>query len=163
MGIFNKMFAKNDHNLVIKESHESKTDINNEQLDRISLLQKHDKGELNDKTFLQNFGNVYIYYSTPVGDHIDGKPRLFALIINEKSGYLPVFITQDNAVEFYNKVGRKGFIIMRSSFISLLETLKISNNGNISLKLGAVIDPSQFGITIDVDNLDTVINMITSN
>jgi len=163
MGLFNKIFTKKNNNQDKEDLHESNIKANNEEINVGTLLEKHENGELDDRTFLRLFGERIVFYSTPFGDHIDGNPRLFALTINEKTGYLPVFITQDNAIEFYNKVGRKGFIIMRSSFISFLETLKISNNGNSQIKFGAVIDPNKFGITIDIDNLDIVINMIISN
>ena len=38
-------------------------------IDGISLLDKHESGLLDDKSFLSSFGKVKVFYSTPFGDH----------------------------------------------------------------------------------------------
>lgn len=163
MGLFNKIFTKGNNNQDKKEMHVSNINTKSEELNSTTLLVKHENGEMDDTTFLRLFGDKIVFYSTPFGDHKDGKPRLFALPDTEKTGYLPVFLTQEDAIEFYNAVGRQGFMIMCNTFISFLQTLKSSNNGDLPIKLGAIIDPTKYKKTINFDNLDLVIEIITSN
>ncbi len=56
-----------------------------------ALLEQHENGALDDATFVKLFGKATVYYSTPAGDHKDGKSRLFALPAGDGTGYLPVF------------------------------------------------------------------------
>ena len=163
MGLFNRIFAKKNNNQVEKDFHESNNKTTNEEINTVAILEKHKNGEMDDRTFLRLFGETIVFYSTPFGDHKDGKPRLFALPDTEKTGYLPVFLTQEDAIEFYNAVGRQGFMIMSNTFISFLQTLKSSNNGDMPIKLGAIIDPAKYKKTINFDNLNLVIEIITSN
>ncbi len=37
------------------------------------LLEQHEKGQLDDTSFLKAFGKAKVIYSTPYGDHKDGK------------------------------------------------------------------------------------------
>lgn len=112
MGLFNKIFTKGNNNQDKKEMHVSNINTKSEELNSTTLLVKHENGEMDDTTFLRLFRDIIVFYSTPFGDHKDGKPRLFALPDTEKTGYLPVFLTQEDAIEFYNAVGRQGFMIM---------------------------------------------------
>ena len=130
-----------------------------ENTDGISLLEKHQNGSLDDTSFLSSFGKVTIFYSTPFGDHKDGGSRLFVLPSHDETAYLPVFTSIEGATEFYDKVGRVGFAILESSFTSFLETTRKINEGNTPIKLGAVIDPGYYGVTIDANSLDAVIDM----
>lgn len=131
-------------------------------IDGISLLDKHESGLLDDKSFLSSFGKVNVFYSTPFGDHKDGGSRLFVLPAQDKTAYLPVFTSIERAMEFYEKAGRVGFAIMEGSFTSVLETTKIINEGNTPIKLGAVIDPGYYGVTISANMLDADIDMTES-
>ena len=149
MGLFNK---KQD----LQPSMQNNSDI----IDGISLLDKHENGLLDDKSFLSSFGKVKVFYSTPFGDHKDGERRLFVLPAQDKTAYLPVFTSIERAMEFYEKAGRLGFAIMEDSFASFLKTTKIINEGNTPIKLGAVIDPGYYGVTIGANSLDAVIDMI---
>lgn len=126
--------------------------------DGISLLDKHESGLLDDKSFLSSFGKVKVFYSTPFGDHKDGDSRLFVLPAQEETAYLPVFTSIERTMEFYEKAGRVGFAVFEDSFTSFLETTKIINEGNTPIKLGAVIDPGYYGVTIDANSLDAVID-----
>lgn len=128
-------------------------------IDGISLLDKHESGLLDEKSFLRSFGKVNVFYSTPFGDHKDGGSRLFVLPAQDETAYLPVFTSIERAMEFYEKAGRVGFAIMEGSFTSFLETTKIINEGNTPIKLGAVIDPGYYGVTIGANSLDVVIDM----
>jgi len=127
--------------------------------DGVSLLDKHENGLLDDKSFLKAFGKVMIFYSTPFGDHKDGNSRLFALPAKDNTAYLPVFTSTERALEFYKNAGRLGFLIMEGSFTSFLETTFSMNAGDMPVKMGAIIDPGYYGVTIDADALGAVINM----
>ena len=131
-----------------------------ETIDGISLLDKHENGLLDDKSFLNSFGKATVFYSTPFGDHKDGGSRLFILPAQDETAYLPVFTSTERAIEFYEKACRKGFLIMESSFTSFLETIQKINSESTPIKLGTIIDPGYYGVTIDANVLDTVIDMI---
>ncbi len=148
MGLFNK-----------KQDSQPSKQNNEDIIDGISLLDKHESGLLDDKSFLSSFGKVKVFYSTPFGDHKDGGSRLFILPAQDETAYLPVFTSIERAMEFYEKAGRVGFAIMEGSFTSFLETTKIINEGNTPVKLGAVIDPGYYGVTIGANFLDAVIDM----
>lgn len=127
-------------------------------LSTMELLEKHDKGELNDEIFLRDFGKAQVFYSTPFGDHKDGGQKVFLLPGPDKTGYHPVFSSQERLIEFYNNAGRVGFIIMQGSFTEVLETTK-KINVNAPIKMGIIIDPGYFNVTVDAAVLDVVINM----
>lgn len=167
MGLFNKYFnEKQDaqqsrqNKAYLKAGSQEKTEgSTNENTDGISLLDKHEIGLLDDKSFLSSFGKVKIFYSTPFGDHKDGDSRLFVLPAQDKTAYLPVFTSIERAMEFYEEAGRVGFAILEGSFTSFLETTKRINEGNTPIKLGAVIDPGYYGVTIAANSLDVVLDM----
>lgn len=127
-------------------------------LSTMELLEKHDKGELNDEIFLRVFGKAQVFYSTPFGDHKDGGQKVFLLPGPDKTGYHPVFSSQERLIEFYNNAGRVGYIIMQGSFTEVLETTK-KINVNAPIKMGIIIDPGYFNVTVDAAVLDVVINM----
>ena len=156
MGLFDKVFNKQ------KEEPSSTQAMDNsiEDIDGASLLDKHEKGLLDDVSFLRAFGKVMIYYSTPFGDHKDGGSRLFALPANDDTAYLPVFSSSSRTMEFYEKVGRCGYLIIEGTFASFLETTKSINEGGAPVKLGAIIDPDYYGVTINANALDAVIDLI---
>lgn len=159
MGLFSKLFKKKQE--TISATQEMKTmETVLESIDGISLLEKHKNGLLDDRLFLSSFGKVKVFYSTPMGDHKDGGTRLFILPAqDDKTAYLPVFTSTKRAMDFFESVGRTGFLIMEGDFTSFLETTKIVNAGNTPIKLGAVIDPGYYGVTVGADILNTVIDM----
>ena len=168
MSSFNKSFNKKQDvqpsiqsNAYPKaEPHDKKAaESTTENIEGISLLDKHERGLLDDKSFLSSFGKVKVFYSTTFGDHKDGGSRLFLLPAQDKTAYLPVFTSIKRAMEFYEKAGRVGFAILEGSFTSFLETTKKINEGKTPIKLGAVIDPGYYGVTIDANLLDAVIDM----
>ena len=125
-----------------------------------ALLEKHENKELNDTEFMKAFGNVEVYYSTPFGDHKDGGQRLFVLPGPDKTGYMPVFISEDDMKNFYEQAGRKGYLIMKAPFISIVETNAKNNKSNTPVKLGLIIDPIKYKITLDVPMIEPVIRLI---
>ncbi len=134
-----------------------KTDLEN--MDSLFLLEQHEKGLLDDTSFLKVFGKAKIYYSAPYGDHKDGKSRLFALAASDNTGYLPVFSSVERIKEFYENAGRCGYLIMEGTFLSFLETTS-KINSDAPVKFGAVIDPGYFGVTVNATMLDAAIRMI---
>jgi len=75
MGLFNKIFNKNqDDQTSMQNNPESLT----ENIDGISLIDKHEKGLLDD-SFLSSFGNDNVFYSTPFGDHKDGNSQMLEI------------------------------------------------------------------------------------
>ena len=124
-----------------------------------ALLEQHENGALDDANFVKLFGKATVYYSTPLGDHKDGKPRLFALPAGDGTGYLPVFSSLEKMKEFYDRAGRLGYLIITGTFCSFLETI-VKTNANAPVKMGAVVDPGSFGITLHTNTINTAITMI---
>ena len=151
MGLFDKLFKNKKEVPPSKDAFET--------TDGIALLEKHESGLLDDQSFLSSFGKAKIFYSTPFGDHKDGGTRLFVLPAQDKTAYLPVFSSAEGATEFYDQAGRCGFLIMESSFHSFLKTTSSINAGDTPIKLGTVIDPESYGVTIGANALDAVIEM----
>lgn len=125
----------------------------------IELLEKHNKGELTDELFLRDFGKAQVFYSTPFGDHKDGGQRVFLLPGPNKTGYHPVFSSQERLMEFYGKAGRVGYVIMKGPFASVVDT---TNKSNVKapIKMGIIIDPMYFDVTVDAGVLDAALNMM---
>ncbi|MCR4791350.1 MAG: hypothetical protein K5871_01230 [Lachnospiraceae bacterium] len=124
------------------------------------LLEKHENKVLNDKDFLKAFGNMEVYYTTPFGDHKDGGQRLFVIPGPDKTGYMPVFISEQDMKNFYEQAGRKGYLIMKAPFISIIETNSKTNKSNTPVKLGLIIDPIKYKVTLDVPMIDPIIRFI---
>ena len=133
--------------------------MENHEEQALALLEKHEAKQLNDVEFLREFGKIKLWYSTPFGDHKDGGSRLFLIPGPDNTGYLPLFSTDERAREFFEKTGRAGYVLMYSEFHEVLVTTRKINNGESPVKMGAIIDPGYYGITIDVANLDPVIRI----
>lgn len=169
MGLFDRVFKKHKINSAfMKEkeylkakAHEKKAvDCSSGEIDGISLIEQYENGLIDDKLFLCSFAKVKVFYSTPFGDHKDGGQRLFLLPAEKETAYLPVFTSENRIKEFYKKARRRNFLIMEGSFSSFLETTKNINAGNTPIKLGVVIDPEYYGLTIGANVLDAVLDMI---
>ncbi|WP_288886596.1 hypothetical protein [uncultured Eubacterium sp.] len=105
------------------------------------------------------FWKETIYYSTPFGDHKDGDKRLFLMPGPDNTGYFPVFTTEEDAKVHFELAGRVGYVLMNATFHDVLLTVKQSNEGEAPVKMGVLIDPARFKVTVDVANLDDVIIM----
>ena len=123
------------------------------------LLERHDKGVLNDESFLKAFCNTTVFYSTPFGDHKDGGSRLFAITAPDNQVYLPVFSSPERMKEHYEKAGRCSYLMMEGKFVELLMTLTKVNR-SAPVKMGVILDPFYFSVTVNEDMLNTVIGMI---
>ncbi len=133
--------------------------MENHEEQALKLLEQHENKQINDVQFLREFGKIKVWYSTPYGDHKDGGSRLFLIPGPDNTGYLPLFSTQERAKEFFEKTGREGYMLIYSEFHEVLITTKSVNQGKTPIKIGAIVDPGYFGITVDVVNLDAVIDM----
>ena len=133
--------------------------MENDEKKALELLEQHENKQLNDVEFLREFGKIRLWYSTPFGDHKDGGSRLFLVPGPDNTGYLPLFSTEERAKEFFEKTGRAGYILMYSDFHGVLATTRNVNNGDSPVKIGAIIDPGYYGITVDAANLDPVIRI----
>ena len=140
MGIFNKTETTNSN--------------------AVELLEKQDKGQISNREFLCDFGKEMVFYSTPYGDHIDGKPRLFLVPGPDGTGYLPVFTSMERTKEFFEQAGRAGYIAMHAPFANVAQiTLKVNNDG-APVKMGLIIDPGYYGVTVDAKYLEIVLSMM---
>lgn len=133
--------------------------MDNHEEQALKLLEQHEKKQINDVEFLHKFGKIKVWFSTPFGDHKDGGTRLFLIPGPDDTGYLPLFSTQERAVEFFEKTGRAGYLLIHSEFCEVLKTNREVNQGKTPVKIGAIVDPGYYGITVDVKNLDAVIDM----
>ena len=129
-------------------------------INSVSLLEKYDKGQLDDQSFLIEFSKVTVYNSTPFGDHVDGDQRPFVLPDEGNTVFLPIFTSMERAKEFFDKSGRNGFLLMEGTFLQMIEsTIKI-NAGDKIIQFGLVVDPGYSGITLKASMLDNVLTMI---
>ena len=133
--------------------------MENHEEQALKLLEQHENKQINDVQFLREFGKIKVWYSTPYGDTKDGGTRLFLVPGPENTGYLPLFSTQERAEEFFEKAGRAGHLLIYSKFHDVLATTRDVNKGKTPVKIGAIVDPGYYGITVDVANLDVVIDM----
>jgi len=121
------------------------------------LLYDYQRKIISEKTFFSEFGKENVFYSTPFGSHEDGSTRLFLLQGPDNTGYLPVFITEEHLIEFNKKTGRNGFMILDNAFASVLETTKKTNDDDTPVKMGVIIEPGYYDVTVDVDGMEMVI------
>ena len=122
------------------------------------LYQKYDKGEMDATTFLKQFGKEEFLYSTPFGERKDGSKTLFVLQAPDNAVFLQIFTTSDRAKEFFEKMERAGYLLMKSTFHDILSTAKKANE-KAPVKLGVIVDPGYPQIHIEAKNLDAVIEL----
>lgn len=95
-------------------------------------------GEIDIQSFVNSVSDIKVFYSTPYGDHKDGKPRLFLLTDSTgKTPYLPAFTTKEQMQDFYEKAGRTAYMIMTRSVGDLLNFIDSQTTPE---PLGLVID-----------------------
>ena len=148
MGLFDKLKKKDD----VKPLPDN--------VAALALLEKHEKGELNDLDFLKQFRDQIVYYTTPFGDHKDGSQKLFAIPASENTGYIPVFLSEAVMKEHYEAVGRENYLILAAPFISIVQTTIKMNNDGAPIKMGVLIDPKQYKVTVDAAVIEQVERMM---
>ena len=111
--------------------------MDNHEEQALKLLEQHEKKQINDVEFLHKFGKIKVWFSTPFGDHKDGGTKLFLIPGPDDTGYLPLFSTQERAVEFFEKTGRAGYLLIHSEFCEVLKTNREVNEGKTPVKIGS--------------------------
>lgn len=123
------------------------------------LFDNFKNGVIDDKTFFKTFANATVYYSTPFGDSRDGGSRPFIFKSPDNTGYLPVFISKESAMSFFESKGRINYMIMEGSFKSVMETTQKINGGAVPVKLGMLVEPELYGLSVNANIMDSVIAM----
>ncbi len=89
--------------------------------------------------FAQEMKGQTVYYSTPLGDDDQGKPKLFLYSSQDsETAFFPVFLTEDHMRAFFEQERRAGYMILTDTLQHFLSTL----DANEKLReLGVVIEP----------------------
>lgn len=97
-----------------------------------------ERGEINIQTFVDTLKNTKVFYSTPAGNDKSGNPQLYLLSGNNSDvSYFPAFLSSEHCTNWYNSVGRNGFLILESDLDSMLKTLDSNEMLN---RLGILIE-----------------------
>ena len=120
MGIFTKLKKKNEE---------------------VSWKEQKDKlerGEIDIQTFVDTLKNTKVFYSTPAGNDKSGNPQLYLLSDNNSDvSFFPAFLSSEHCTNWYNSVGRNGFLILEGDLGSMLKTL---DSNEMLSKLGVLIE-----------------------
>lgn len=101
---------------------------------------RYGKSEITIQAFVDTMGKSLLYYSTPLGNGQDGKPRLYLLSSKGSDDrYFPVFLSEKHCMEFFTSLNRDGFMIMQGTLNEFLSSLDIDP---LLAKLGVVIEPN---------------------
>lgn len=120
MGIFTKLKKKN------------------EEVSWIEQKSKLECGEIDMQTFVDTLKNTKLFYSTPAGNDKSGNPQLYLLSGNNSDvSYFPAFLSSEHCTNWYNSVGRNGFLILDGDLGSILKTL---DSNEMLSKLGVLIE-----------------------
>jgi hypothetical protein len=89
--------------------------------------------------FAREMKDETVYYSTPLGDDDQGKPKLFLCSSQDsETVFFPVFLTEDHMRAFFEQEHRAGYMILKDTLQHFLSTL----DANEKLReLGVVIEP----------------------
>lgn len=123
------------------------------------LFDNFKNGVIDDKTFFKKFASAELFYSTPFGDCKDGTSRPFVFKSPDNTGYLPVFITQESAMRFFEAKGRVNYMLMQGSFKAIMETNQRINEGAAPIKLGVLVEPELYGLSVNANILENIIAM----
>ena len=125
------------------------------------LLEAHETKALNDTAFLKAFGKIEVLYSTPFGDTKDGQHKLFLIPGPAPTGYMPLFLNESEMKEYYERIGRGPYTILKGPFAEVLEVgLARNKEGKLPVKIGYLIDPLKYKVTVDAPILEAVIRLL---
>ena len=116
-------------------------DIKKKDVNTKELVEKYCKNELNDAAFLKEAPNAEFYYSTLSDDQYHGG-------LEEDEGYLPLFVSEEDLREYYDKAGRKDYPVVKKSFLSIVQTALKANHESPDT-YGLIIDPAGRRISFD--------------
>ncbi len=94
-------------------------------------------GKITTSAFWKMMVDTEVWYSTPFGDHVSGKPRVYLIGTREGDAFLPVFTTKEGLEKYFEEVGRVNYLIMHSSVNQVKDTMMKDAHLN---KLGILID-----------------------
>lgn len=157
MGLLMRKTSEEHENKENTEKHEQKE---NEESISVTdaLFSRHRSGEIGEKELFHELNKETLYYSDPYGDHKSGHKRLFLLQDKDKVLYNPVFTSAERLKQYYKEKGRVGIMILKGSFLSVLEKTKASNKKSIMRSNGIILDPGHVTLMIKPDKLEAVIN-----
>lgn len=116
-------------------------DIKKKDVNTKELVEKYCKNELDDASFLKEAPNAEFYYSTLSDEQYHGG-------LEEDDGYLPLFVSEEDLREYYDKAGRKDYPVVKKSFLSIVQTALKANHESPDT-YGLIIDPAGRRISFD--------------
>ena len=116
-------------------------DIKKKDVNTKELVEKYCKNELDDAAFLKEAPNAEFYYSTLSDEQYHGG-------LEEDEGYLPLFVSEEDLREYYDKAGRKDYPVVKKSFLSIVQTALKANHESPDT-YGLIIDPAGRRISFD--------------
>ena len=73
---------------------------------------------------------------------------------------MPLFLSEEDMRKYYDQAGRVGYMIMNASFLLIIEAAAQANSGDAPVKLGLMIDPLKYKVTLDVPMIEPVIRLL---
>ena len=116
-------------------------DIKKKDVNTKELVEKYCKNELDDASFLKEAPNAEFYYSTLSDEQYHGG-------MEEDEGYLPLFVSEEDLREYYDKAGRKDYPVVKKPFLSIVQTALKSNRESPDT-YGLIIDPARRRLSFD--------------
>lgn len=88
-----------------------------------AAVKQYKAGKMDIQTFVNSMKQETLFYSTPAGNDKDGKPHLYVLSKPDSdTRYYPAFRTEEQCMQFFNALGRNGFLIIKSDLKGLLSS-----------------------------------------
>lgn len=128
-----------------------------------SLLEQVDKGLIDANTFLAAFRDLSVVFSTPYGETKDGQARGYYFPVGDGTAFFPVFTSAERARAYFDAGDRNGYLLMIDSFLGSLKMVQTVNQVPSSVRMGIIIDPGDYGITLHVSMLDKAIELLDIN
>lgn len=110
------------------------------------LLERYSAREIGEDALLKDFACAEFYYST-------ADINLYSGDQEKSSDYLPVFASREDCIKYYEKYGQKDPVIVKKTFLSLIESTLQTNEGRTTLKLGLVVEPEKYNIKYEQSEL----------
>lgn len=96
-------------------------------------------GQISEQEFVNKQASKKLYYATPFGEDVNGKPQLWVLSNKQnETKHYPAFTSLECCKAFFAAIGRREFIIVGGDLKSVLDSL---DTEDILRPFGVVIDP----------------------
>jgi hypothetical protein len=90
--------------------------------------------------------DVSLYYSTYIGEDKESNPQVYSLSTKEHEyRFYPAFFTESHLTEFFEGIGRRGYMILNGTLKEFLEML--DSNSETS-QMGVIVEPNKDYSTI---------------